>query len=177
MPCPYKESAIARGLPRARRHVARTRTTKKLAQRIDLNYFKRPTPLKRAKFWLSVLLPLLALVWITERTILKDSRVYSSGRLSAPHAVLEKDCSACHLQTAGAFFAKAADSACLACHDGPIHHETQTETLGCVTCHSEHRGRIDISAASNQSCAECHADLKTIDRVLHVNSKIRSFED
>jgi len=157
--------------------VARTRTTKKLAQRIDLNYFKRPTPLKRAKFWLSVLLPLLALVWITERTILKDSRVYSRGRLSAPHAVLEKDCSACHLQTAGAFFAKAADSACLACHDGPIHHETQTETLGCVTCHSEHRGRIDISAASNQSCAECHADLKTIDRVLHVNSKIRSFED
>jgi len=31
------------------KNVARTRTTKKLAQRIDLNYFKRPTPLKRAK--------------------------------------------------------------------------------------------------------------------------------
>ena len=44
--------------------MARTRTTKKLAQRIDLNYFKRPTPLKRAKFWLSVAVPALALVWI-----------------------------------------------------------------------------------------------------------------
>ena len=29
--------------------MARTRTTKNLAQRIDLNYFKRPTPFKRAK--------------------------------------------------------------------------------------------------------------------------------
>jgi len=62
--------------------VARTRTTKKLAQRIDLNYFKRPTPLKRAKFWLSLLLPWLALLWIADRTIFKDARVYSSGRLS-----------------------------------------------------------------------------------------------
>jgi len=28
----------------------RTRTTKKLAQRIDLNYFKRPSAYKRTKF-------------------------------------------------------------------------------------------------------------------------------
>jgi hypothetical protein len=81
--------------------VARTRTTKKLAQRIDLNYFKRPTPLKRTKFWLSLLLPLLALVWIAERAIFKDSRVYSSGRLSQAHAVLEKECAACHVQHRG----------------------------------------------------------------------------
>jgi hypothetical protein len=139
--------------------VARTRTTKKLAQRIDLNYFKRPTPLKRAKFWLSLLFPLLALLWISERAIFKDSRVYSSGRLSEPHAVLEKECSACHLREAGQFSAKVSDSACLACHDGPVHHANATKSLSCATCHSEHRGRINISAASNQACAECHADL------------------
>ena len=40
--------------------MARARTTKKLAQRIDLNYFKKPTPLKRAKLLLSILLPVLA---------------------------------------------------------------------------------------------------------------------
>jgi len=89
--------------------VARTRTTKKLAQRIDLNYFKRPTPLKRAKFWLSLLLPLLALVWIAWRGFSGDHRVYSSGRMSEPHAVLEKECAACHVQKAGTFSAKAAD--------------------------------------------------------------------
>src|SRR5260370_29493303 len=90
-----------------RKNVASTRTTKKLAQRIDLNYFKRPTPLKRAKFWLSLLLPLVALIWITGRSIFKDSRVYSIGRLSEPHAVLERECAACHVQKPRAFSAKA----------------------------------------------------------------------
>ena len=145
--------------------MARTRTTKKLAQRIDLNYFKRPTPLKRAKLWLSILLPLLALVWIAERTFTKDSRVYSSGRMSEPHAILEKECAACHLQQAGAFSAKATDSACLACHDGPEHHQVKQiigrKDLPCAECHTEHRGRINISATSNQACAECHTDLKS----------------
>ena len=99
--------------------MARTRTTKKLAQRIDLNYFKRPTPYKRAKLWLSVLVPLLALGWMAWRGIARDSRVYSSGRMSEAHAVLEKQCAVCHVQKAGEFSSKAADSACLACHDGP----------------------------------------------------------
>ncbi len=92
---PYKQGRSVRIRLRAHlKTVARTRTTKKLAQRIDLNYFKRPTPFKRAKFWLSLLLPLLTLLWIAERAIFKDSRVYSSGRLSEPHAVLEKECAA-----------------------------------------------------------------------------------
>jgi hypothetical protein len=157
--------------------VARTRTTKKLAQRIDLNYFKRPTPMKRAKLWLSVLLPLLALLWIGERAISKDSRVYSSGRLSEPHAVLEKECAACHVQQAGAFSAKAADNACLACHDGPIHHADQTKSLECAACHSEHRGRVNLRAASNQSCAECHADLKATGGAVHFASHVHSLGD
>jgi hypothetical protein len=157
--------------------VARTRTTKKLAQRIDLNYFKRPTPLKRAKFWLSLLLPLLALVWIAERTLSKDSRVYSSGRMSEAHAVLEKACASCHVQQAGAFSAKAADAACLACHDGPIHHANQAKSLECSTCHGEHRGRVNIRAASDHTCAECHAVLKANGGSTRFASHIYSFED
>jgi hypothetical protein len=139
--------------------VARTRTTKKLAQRIDLNYFKRPTPLKRAKFWLSVLLPLLAAVWISSHAISKDSRAYSSGRMSAPHAILEKQCASCHVQKAGFFSAKAEDQACLSCHDGPIHHTNQAFTPDCATCHVEHRGRMNIAAVSDNACATCHANL------------------
>jgi hypothetical protein len=157
--------------------VARTRTTKKLAQRIDLNYFKRPTPLKRAKFWLSLVLPLLALIWISWRGFSGDHRVYSSGRMSKPHAVLEKDCAACHLRTAGAFSAKAADAACLGCHDGPIHHAPQRASPACATCHTEHRGRINISAASNQACAECHVNLEAVSGKSLYASHIRSFED
>src|SRR5713101_10158477 len=132
------------------RNVARTRTTKKLAQRIDLNYFKRATPLKRAKFWLSLLLPLLALVWIAWHGFSGDHRVYSSGRMSKAHAVLEKECAACHVQQTGAFSARAADVACLSCHDGPIHHAAKIAAPECASCHTEHRGHINISATSNQ---------------------------
>ena len=157
--------------------MARTRTTKKLAQRIDLNYFKRPSRYKRAKLWLSVLLPVLALSWIAWRSFAKDSRVYSSGRMSAAHAVLEKECATCHLQKAGVFSAKAADSACLACHDGPIHHATQVKTLECATCHTEHRGRVNITAASNQTCAECHGNLTANGGPAHYATRIRSLDD
>ncbi len=157
--------------------MARTRTTKKLAQRIDLNYFKRPSPFKRARFWLCALLPLLAISWIAWHAFAKDNRVYSSGRMSRAHAVLEKDCATCHLQQASAFSAKAVDSSCLSCHDGPVHHANQVKTLDCAMCHTEHRGRIDISAVRIQTCAECHSDLKTNSGMPQYQAHINSFED
>jgi hypothetical protein len=154
--------------------VARTRTTKKLAQRIDLNYFKRPTPFKRAKLWFCVLVPLAAVAWIAWHWYAGDPRVYSSGRMSAAHAVLETQCAACHEKKAGEFSSKVGDSACLGCHDGPAHHETASATLPtCGTCHAEHRGRIDISAANDQVCAVCHANLKTVIGVSANGSTIR----
>ena len=156
--------------------MARTRTTKKLAQRIDLNYFKRPTPPKRAKLWLSLALPLFALFWIIGRGFSGDHRVYSSGRLSRAHAVLGKECSACHVSTAGAFSAKATDNACVACHDGPAHHPSQTPALNCATCHTEHRGSASLSAVSNKACVGCHADLKTSRPDTRYVTQISSFE-
>jgi hypothetical protein len=157
--------------------LARTRTTKKLAQRIDLDYFKRPSRFKRSLLLLSIALPTLSLLWLVWHGATHDSRVYSSGRMSAAHAVLEKDCAACHLRQAGAFSAKAADTACLACHDGPIHHANQTQSFQCATCHTEHRGRINLTATSNQSCAQCHANLQTSGVPTHYSAHIRSFEN
>jgi hypothetical protein len=157
--------------------VARIRTTKKLAQRIDLNYFKRPTAYKRARLWFSLLAMLLALLWIAGRIALKDHRVYSSGRLSEAHAVLEKECAACHVQSVGAFSAKAQDSACLACHDGPPHHASPSQTPNCAQCHIEHRGRINLHAASNQSCAECHGDLRAAGGTSNYANAIHAFAD
>ena len=148
--------------------MARTRTTKKLAQRIDLNYFMRPTPLKRAKLWLNVTAPALALAWILAHGLARDSQVYSSGRMSEAHAVLESECTACHIKTVGAFSARASDTACLACHDGPMHHATTQPTRiwparnapSCAACHTEHRGRVNLVAMSNETCTQCHADLQ-----------------
>ncbi|HUI75673.1 MAG TPA: hypothetical protein VLX32_12040 [Candidatus Acidoferrum sp.] len=155
----------------------RTRTTKKLAQRIDLNYFKRPTPFKRAKFWLSVLAPGVALLWIASHFISHDPRVYSSGRLSEPHAVFEKQCAACHVQKAGAFSASFSDTACLSCHDGPAHHPDVQPRLACAECHVEHGGRVNLVAASNQACASCHSDLQSPANPAHFAAHIRTFED
>lgn len=150
-----------------------------MAQRIDLNYFKRPTPYKRAKLLLTLLVPLVALVWIGWRGFTRDSRVYSSGRMSAAHAVLEKQCAVCHLQKAGEFSSKAVDSACLACHDGPVHHETQVkaDVPECATCHVEHRGRMNIRANSDQGCAECHGELKTVSGAPRYSAHIRSLQE
>jgi hypothetical protein len=158
-------------------NVARTRTTKKLAQRIDLNYFKRPTPLKRAKLWLSLLVPILAIVWISWYAFHKDARVYSSGRMSAPHAILETQCASCHVQKASGFSAKVQNQACLSCHDGPIHHASQVSTPDCATCHTEHRGRINIAAPSEKSCTECHANLRTTEAASRYSQHIRDLAD
>src|SRR5262245_52848333 len=136
--------------------MARTRTTKAVAQRIDLNYFKRATPFKRAKLWLAIAALAIALVWIGWHFLAGDGRVYSSGRRSAAHAALGKDSAACHVQHASGqaskFSASATDSACLACHDGPAHHPESTTSaapkLACAECHAEHRGRINLAAAS-----------------------------
>jgi hypothetical protein len=159
--------------------LARTRTTKTVAQRIDLNYFKRPTPFKRARLLLVILAPLLAIGWIAWRGFSRDSRVYSSGRMSEPHAVLEKQCETCHTQKAGEFSAKALDTACLSCHDGPIHHEEQVlqDVPACATCHFEHRGRINIVAGSNISCSECHSNLKVAAGSLPYSAHIRTLEN
>lgn len=162
--------------------MARTRTTKKLAQRIDLNYFKRVTPLKRAKLWLGVAAPVLAVAWIAWHGLARDSRVYSNGTLSEAHAVLERECFACHVKTAGTFSAKASDAACLSCHDGPMHHATTTAASAgagaprCAQCHMEHRGRVKLRATSDEHCAQCHGDLKSVQPATNFFSRIKSFE-
>ena len=159
--------------------MARTRTTKTVAQRIDLNYFKRPTPFKRARLALVILAPLLAIGWIAWHGFSRDSRVYSSGRMSESHAVLEKQCAACHVQKAGEFSAKATDAACLSCHDGPMHHENQvrTDVPECAACHVEHRGRVNIAASSNISCSGCHSHLNVAAGGTLYSTNIRSLED
>jgi hypothetical protein len=141
--------------------VPRVRTTKALAQRIDLNYFKRPIPMRRARFWLCLLIPLAGLVWVGSRLAASDYRPYSSGPLSKGHVLLTRDCVTCHAPEKGAFFQRTSDKACVACHDGPIHQTGQKFEPNCGTCHVEHKGGVRLIATSNESCAQCHANLQT----------------
>jgi hypothetical protein len=91
----------------------------------------------------------------------RDARVYSSGRMSPAHAVLTARCEACHVRETNGFSVRASDSACLTCHDGPVHHASATFTPSCASCHVEHRGTFRLAATSDESCTQCHADLHT----------------
>jgi predicted CXXCH cytochrome family protein len=141
--------------------VPRTRTTKKLAQRIDLEYFKKRGSLRRWRFLLSVALPAVAILWLAWYAIRADRRVYSAGSLAPAHALLTKQCESCHLTQAGFFSEKVADQKCMACHDGAIHHAAQEFTPPCASCHAEHRGAIRLAATRDSDCTRCHSSLTT----------------
>ena len=101
--------------------------------------------------------------------------------MSEAHAVLDRECAACHVQKAGTFSAKASDAACLSCHDGPLHHATTAVAFTaasaprCADCHVEHRGRIRLRAASDDNCVSCHNDLKSVQPATGFASRIKSF--
>jgi hypothetical protein len=154
----------------------RTRTTKKLAQRIDLNYFRKPDWLRRWRSWLTLVAVALALVWIGWHAARSNDGVYSAGKLSAAHAVFSNRCSACHVVVPGVFFSrKVSDHACLDCHDGPIHHASQTFTPTCAACHADHRGAIRLAEVSDSSCTQCHANLAARGGLAHYVADVQSF--
>jgi hypothetical protein len=154
----------------------RTRTTKKLAQRIDLNYFRKPGPMRRWQMWLSVAAIALAVAWIAWHAVRRNDDVYSAGKLSAAHAVFSNRCSACHVTAGGLFFVrKVSDHACLDCHDGPLHQASQMFTPSCASCHADHRGAIRLAEVSDASCTQCHANLETRGGFTHYVAHIESF--
>jgi hypothetical protein len=154
----------------------RIRTTKKLAKRIDLQYFKRTHPLRRWRFWLSLAVPIVALGWLVAQRTQDGQKAYSSGPLSASHAVFTQQCSLCHVTRAGAFFKEVSDDACLACHDAPVHHANQAFTPSCSSCHLEHKGSIRLAHTSTASCTQCHGNLRAQDGNPHFVRSIANFD-
>ena len=164
-------------------------TTKVRAKRIGIEYFKRPHPFRRWKLILSVAAPAMAALWVGVAAVQKDQRIYTSGSVSTAHAMFGTQCSDCHVPATavptaerpgapadGQFFLRPTDKACLACHDGPVHHEQQVFTPGCASCHVEHKGRIQLAALGDPHCVQCHTDLRTKEPgALHFAQKIRGF--
>ncbi|HVL66789.1 MAG TPA: cytochrome c3 family protein [Vicinamibacterales bacterium] len=149
----------------------RIRTAKKLAQRIDLNYFKRRQGLGRWRLILSLAVPLLGLLWLGGLAAAGNRAPYSSGPVASAHAFIENKCEVCH-QRDTSFRAHVADKACLTCHSAPGHPPSRplaasagrvahpTEQPDCATCHREHQGRGGLAAAvPDRFCVDCHADL------------------
>src|SRR5688500_18148297 len=146
----------------------RLRTAKAVASRIDLSYFKRPHPLRRARTIAIVVCVLAAAGWAAYAVGRGDQRVYNPGPVTASHAMFENNCTVCHAGDGGEGFLsrnvnsyRVTDAACLKCHDGAIHHPNQVHfvagsanagagsahSTNCTACHSEHRGHESLTAA------------------------------
>lgn len=136
------------------------RSAKKLAQRIDVGYLKRPHPFRKWRFYLAAGVPAAALLWVLVLALLGRQQVHSAGPMSSAHAVFAAQCELCHDSTLGVFRRHAGDQACLACHDGPAHQKGAVLTPSCGSCHVEHRGPGRLAQVSDASCAQCHAQLQ-----------------
>jgi hypothetical protein len=136
----------------------RTRTTKKLAQRIDLNYFKKLRGIPRWRRILSAVVTMAGLAWLGWHALAGSPAPYNAGPVAHAHTLFGQKCAACHVSQAG-FQRSAIDQACLACHDGPIHHAEQTFAPACSNCHVEHTGVLRLASTSNEACTQCHANL------------------
>ena len=143
----------------------RTRTAKQLAQRIDLNYFKRRRGLQPLRLWLSLAVPAVGLLWLAGMAAAGSRAPYSSGPVSSAHAFAENKCEVCH-QRDESLRAHVSDNACLTCHGAPAHMPvggaTRHEGPACATCHREHKGRVRLaSTVADGMCVECHGDLSS----------------
>jgi len=152
----------------------RSRTTKKLAQRINLDYFKTPSGLSRWRRNLSFACGIAALGWLAWYAVAGSPKPFNAGPLAHAHILLGDKCGACHVSAAG-YRHSATDAACLSCHDGPIHHADQTFSPGCSDCHVEHRGASRLASVGDRACTQCHADLTTQSGPARVAANIRSF--
>jgi hypothetical protein len=155
--------------------MARVRTAKSVAKRIDLQYFTRLHPFRQWRLWLSLGLPMLALFWIFSANVIGHQSLYSSGPVSQAHAVFGNRCNLCHA-TKASFRAPVADATCLTCHDAPAHNKRQTFVPACSSCHVEHKGALRLSAIADNGCAQCHRNLKSNNGVVRFVSRVSGFD-
>jgi hypothetical protein len=153
----------------------RIRTTKKLAQRINLNYFKTLRGIPRWRRILSGVFVIVGLAWLGWHAVAGSAKPYNAGPLAHAHALLGQKCSACHVSQAS-YQQSATDQACLGCHDGPIHHADQTFTPFCSNCHVEHQGSFRLASTADRACTQCHANLTTTHGPSKFVSNIRGFD-
>jgi hypothetical protein len=162
----------------------RQRTTKLVAKRHDLNYFKRMSPIRAWQWWLAVAAVIGAIFWFSGSVLMHGNAVLSSGPMSNSHAIFGERCELCHVPVISktkwtpsfGMRRHVPDSACLRCHVASPHHPAETtQKPSCGSCHIEHVGGVHLAAVADTSCIQCHAALKSQNGVLHVAANISSF--
>jgi hypothetical protein len=171
------------------------------AQRIPLDYYKKPDGIQKAKLGLAVLALILSIGWWASGLEFRGNQVetgargllrYSKGPLASVHETWNDKCDACHrpftpidgkrwsppIFTVG----HESDQACLACHQGPPHAKSEIpdQVKSCAGCHVDHRGHnVSLVRLNDTECTSCHADLSlhrsTTAKSSGIADKIHSF--
>jgi hypothetical protein len=162
----------------------RRRTTKLLAKRHDLDYFKKGSPIRVWQWRLALVALIAALGWISVSAA-RSSTAFSSGPISSSHAVFGQKCETCHKPAiAGTGFLPVGfgssksvpDSACESCHTVGLHHANQTvATKQCSTCHIEHVGAMHLATAPVSGCTQCHGNLEVRTLPANIATHIDTF--
>jgi hypothetical protein len=150
------------------------RTLNTLYEWLELDYFRRPRPLK--SLWRPVVVGtfLLATAVMIGLAIMNKvmsphvAAVFQAGPLSAGHSLFNNDCGKCHvgnLQTLNRLVRfdptihSVPDSACLSCHAAQAHNTKMAEQTACVSCHREHHGLKRLVQVADAACTNCHGNL------------------
>jgi hypothetical protein len=127
-------------------------------------------------------LPAIAALWLVGYAIGRNNVPYSSGPLSSVHSFTGKRCDTCHAPALQAGFVKVGfrkhvtDQACLTCHQAPAHQaKLETFTPACASCHVEHVGSSHLRQTADQSCVQCHGNLRVKSRQAQYQTAIYNF--
>jgi hypothetical protein len=101
---------------------------------------------------------------------------FRPGPVSEAHAraIGARACSECHRPWRGP-----ADELCTECHTShTVHQPTQVSDPRCGTCHTEHRGLLQLQLVPDTACVSCHRDLQVKKgAVRRFASRVTSFGD
>src|SRR5688500_12890675 len=107
----------------------RGKDQKTIAKRIDLHYWRKPHRLRTARKALVAGCVAVAVGWIAFASTREGGEaLYNPGHVTGAHASIEKNCAACHAPDAarpGRFVKAVSDTACMTCHEAPMHAPTQ----------------------------------------------------
>lgn len=137
--------------------MTRTRTTKSLASRIELDYYRRVHPLRRWRKQLAAAAFIVPFAGLFASAKFGDESEWSPGRVAPSHAAIASDCRSCH----GAE-GTVTDLACSRCHEGELHVPGNDPAASeCASCHRDHRadrlGSDALSRIDDAHCVRCHA--------------------